>query len=84
MKNKNDGGPAFPGSKKVKTGMTAYEEIIPISGMSLRDYFAASARSEDYWEYMIKDATGGTRDTIGDRVNAKYKYEDAMLLERDK
>lgn len=69
----NDGGPAFP--MIVTTGVTR-EVITALSGMSLRDYFAANATDKDVHEYMI---TGGT----DNRSFAKYLYADDMLKQRE-
>lgn len=65
--SEKDGGPAFPGSKAHGTNQ----------GMTLRDYFAATAMRglfdmpafEDQWNVIAKDA---------------YAMADAMLAERTK
>lgn len=74
--SKNDGGPAFP-------IVASSLEYVCVSGMTLRDYFAAKAMelhgaalakmesdSEEAWDEFI--------------ANRAYKTADAMLAEREK
>ena len=70
----NDGGPAFP-----KTGN--YNEMAPsecdsldADGMTLRDYFAASAISP-----MLVQAYGTTPGVLAERA---YEIADAMIAAR--
>ena len=63
----NDGGPAFP----------AYDDDGDYSiGMSLRDYIAIHAKSDDIIEYL------GPLYTAENRAKAKYKYADDMIKAR--
>lgn len=76
--SKTDGEPAFPCNSP--DGLETY------SGMTLRDYFAATATDEDVKEFMgfhQGDGYAGTRPTHT-RVQARYLYADSMILERDK
>lgn len=74
MSDKQDGGQAFP------LGANEYAGHGPVSGMSLRDYFAGKAIlgilscARDY-----KSAEG-----LDGRVRLAYEYVDAMLAERAK
>jgi hypothetical protein len=66
---KIDGGPAFPNLYKDGTGLT----VMPIQGMSLRDYFAGQA-------------LGSCIERAHSDFAARLAYEvaDAMLKERSK
>lgn len=65
----NDGGPAFP--HKGYSGL-------PISGLSVRDYFAAKCLPAIY-----DDSLGGP-DWRDDVANEAYQLADAMLKAREK
>ena len=66
-----------------------------MTGMTLRDYFAAKASEEDIEEHLngpkaehiVKDSGGMHRivhkNTIYTREQAKYRYADAMLKARE-
>jgi len=69
--SKNNGGPAFPGTKD-KWGD-------PLPGLTIRDYFAAKAM-----QGMISRTSWGIEDDAGDIAGEAYGYADAMLAEREK
>lgn len=79
MTDHKDGGPAFP--KEHHTGGH--------SGMSLRDWFAGNAGEDDIAHYrervfMGQDPEGPHYAFRYSRVEARYRYADAMLAERAK
>lgn len=88
MSNTNTGGPAFP--------YVCDADFDYGVGMTLRDYFAAKATEQDIKEHEKsegKEIVG--KDTLGNewkraetiyytREQAKYRYADAMLKERNK
>lgn len=76
-----DGGPAFPG---LREGHANRDRLVPVHGMSLRDYFAAKAMA----------ALIGNTKAFGDEETYKsyparaadraYGIADAMLASRSK
>ena len=70
-----DGGPAFPVARGIAADGSSYIDA-HYSGMSLRDYFAASALHR----------TMSREDVPAPHLAAlrAYEYADAMLAERDK
>lgn len=98
--SKNNGGPAFPvtlqntGNSEI-TGLVG-ERMEPRStsvypGISLRDYFAASATRDDLqaMRYLHIDnhaRSGGSPEDLPPMslAQAKYAYADEMLREREK
>ena len=71
----NDGGPAFPCEISVHPiGQVGYSE--KVSGMSLRDYFAAKALQAIIKASMTWQTDGQARQA--------YEYADAMLRHREK
>ena len=102
MTVKDSGGPAYPfeyhnqtGAHQpgfFDTGMLAPGASQQFAGMSLRDYFAAKADSEDVVEILSEhyDAwcdSGTTRTPEyhqPSRAEARYMFADAMLAERAK
>lgn len=74
MSKTNDGGPAFPETRKEKTGFTAYEETVYYEGMTLRDYFAAKAMN----------GIVGTKYVPKLIAEWSYQVADAMIEEREK
>lgn len=86
MSEKDDGGPAWPVAE------TTTDKSYVTHGMSLREYFAASALQSGVvtgeardWELMAwfgKDATGITRWQIA--AAQAYALADAMISERSK
>lgn len=70
----NDGGPAFPIAYQHKTDGALFEQRWP--GLSLRDYFAASALQG----LVVIVAPGTTPD---DAAAAAYRLADAMLRARE-
>lgn len=91
----DDGGPAFPvkvGRDNLPLQVSNDQFIMP--GMSLRDYFAASASESDIQRHLtgpivesvIKD--GGVCRVVRDplhrtREEAKFAYADAMIKVRN-
>lgn len=80
-----DGGPAFPGIIDSFAASDEYQNhytgLNTHDGMSLRDFFAASAL-----QGMLANSGyhfDGQPD-IGDRSHLAYAYADAMLAEREK
>jgi hypothetical protein len=77
----NDGGPAFPVAGfqfKNKDGSEGF--ILPMEGMSLRDYFAAAAL-----QGIISDASiSASIKKDGELVSrSAYEFADAMLKARE-
>lgn len=72
-----DGGPAFP-----ITAEQSSSGMIPMPGMSLRDYFAGLAM-----QGLIASGADANRGHDGYMVTVAklaFRYADAMLAERDK
>ena len=94
--NKETGGPAFPftpGSQPTLPDGTWDQNWDPgDSGMTLRDYFAALASEKDIEEQQIEEweilraGSGKCPNTLEplSRSEARYRYADAMLIERNK
>lgn len=90
--SKDNGGPAFPGLNAVFTGLDSdggeRYETEPISGMTLRDYFAAKASEEDIQKFMPHHSSfqgvAITEHLAVTRQQARYMHADQMLLERAK
>lgn len=89
---KHTGGPAFPTDNAHQNGPSTFH----YEGMTLRDYFAASASEEDVnehiWKgfkenYVVNRDNGtsylATRQAAWTREEAKYRYADAMLKARE-
>jgi hypothetical protein len=84
---REDGGPAFPDPGRAQSGKARLD--LPDTGMSLRDYFAASAMAA-----IISKNPCDADNTPDDRplvtvfhlelVRGAYAYADAMLVERNK
>ncbi len=79
----NDGGPAFP-TYEYRQG-----QMMPVGGMTLRDYFAAKAMqayvSRDNWmPSALKKLDSADTDSAFDNLLSRYAYEmaDAMLKAR--
>lgn len=74
----NTGGPAFPTQSKLGVNDTStwITEIPGQSGMTLRDYFAAKALTDEVVVFH-----GGNKNAI---ANWCYGMADAMLKEREK
>jgi len=74
---KNTGGPAFPCENNIEK----------FSGMTLRDYFAATASDLDISNIMGRientEFDGCERVFIITRQQARYIHADAMLKSRD-
>lgn len=77
---KQDGGPAFPCDWH-NSGDQNNAESVPLSGMSMRDYFAAAVLSG-----AIASSSASERGAFSKNAWAKsaYEYADAMLAERTK
>jgi len=79
----NDGGTAFPASKRSGTiGPPDYAE--GSSGMTLRDYFAASAIDANMAEAVEWYKTVGGVDVYARTAIGCYKLADAMLAARER
>lgn len=81
----NNGGPAFPTFEMVEEYHEGKQQFIArphaLSGMSLRDYFAAKAMQA----MVCADADNGRfRDGAGRTAEFAYVVADAMLAEREK
>jgi hypothetical protein len=76
----DDGGAAFPG--EVETSMCGIKERYPVSGMTLRDWFAGQALAGLASEWQT--IPGSYEDTIGGAARTAYGLADALLAERDK
>lgn len=90
MSKTDTGGPAFPLHSEIRPAIDT-----EWCGMTLRDYFAAKATEQDIKEHEKsegKEIVG--KDTLGNewkrvetiyytREQAKYRYADAMLKERN-
>jgi len=89
---KDTGGPAFPMpggiTKKYNPHHREWEEVgfSGHSGMSIRDYFAIHAPTNEIGKYLSIQMPSGTNITFKDTdyEQARYKYADAMLKERNK
>lgn len=90
--SKDNGGPAFPGKEVFRYLSNSYgEEPIPeyrpVSGMSLRDYFAGQAMSAMIGVVVTgnlkpeADANGEIGPSL---ARGAYAVADAMLAERTK
>ncbi len=83
VKNKNDGGPAFPYSALTPEGPQMYTDS---EGMSLRDYFAAKAMQAE----LSTQSRDGNNNYILDSTTEfewlaerSYEISDAMLKARE-
>lgn len=92
MNEKKDGGPAFPGRDPVVSFRAGHEDCAQAvassfhQGITIRDWFAGQA-SEDDIEYHTSYAVpegGYYSHPCTSREEAKYRYADAMLAEREK
>ena len=68
--DKNTGGPAFP----LQGGVEQLESKLPLSGMTLRDYFAAKA---------MQALLAYEESTLQNDAEVAYQMADAMLKARD-
>lgn len=75
MTDKNT--PAFPG--RPQQDPNDVNKVIHNNGMTLRDYFAIHAAWEDVRHYSTNSYGANMS-----RVDARYKYADAMLSAREK
>mgnify|MGYP003394702315 FL=1 len=73
---KNDGGPAFP----TDTEHQPQGHVMHLTGMSLRDYFAAAALVHP----SVVDRVNPTHTMPAAVAAWAYEIADAMLAERDK
>lgn len=77
MREKKDGGPAYPSSNEVSVG-----EFVTggHAGMTLRDYFAGQALAGMLAKRIVDYSNGfGVEESY-----LAYQIADAMLAERDK
>lgn len=82
MSDKQDGGQAFP------LGANEYAGHGPVSGMTLRDYFAAKAMNgylANAWQAETLDSLGeSAAQQMATVAEISYAMADAMLKERAK
>jgi hypothetical protein len=88
MKTKDDGGPAFPQTpwrdyyeSTADDGSPYHEEHEGGPGMSLRDWFAATASDADVEAFLYSRAC---MSIVDERIEARYRFADDMLAERSK
>lgn len=76
---KNDGGPAFPGEATGVSAVTGHARYYPVSGMSMRDYFAGQALAG-----LMSCKFPGKGDPSWQELVAwdAYSIADTMLRER--
>jgi hypothetical protein len=76
----DDGGPAFPHTRiYCESPNDLMHQYVPISGMSLRDWFAGQALPE---QLRAGNTIKGANEH--DVAKAAYAIADAMLIERNK
>jgi exopolyphosphatase/pppGpp-phosphohydrolase len=85
------GDPAFPSFERVDVyrDETYRTEVLPVGGMTLRDYFAAHAPVSDA---LVQAASEIVNDRLADRAGDEwcrliaahcYRFADAMLAARE-
>lgn len=80
----NDGGPAFPVTADVLTDFSISTGNRHMTGMSLRDYFAAAAMQGLIAAGFASVPEGETGDDTNDYVAGRaYYIAEAMLVARD-
>lgn len=80
MTTKTDGGPAFPATVRTPLGDSGLVKTEQVSGMSLRDYFAAKAMAAMVASPVYVEGSWFQEDIA---IQA-YTMADAMLKEREK
>lgn len=90
--NFNDGGPAFPSLNPTFTGISSDGEerweTEPHGGMTLRDYFAATASDQDvsFQGEILREQISRSKGigVLPDywRATARFMHADAMLAAR--
>ena len=88
MNTPKDGGPAFPQPIHKLNFDTTPDDFDETGrgGMTLRDWFAAQATDEDIRQFteVFKSQQGHGTFDLTSRTEARYKFADAMLKEREK
>ena len=80
MSTTNDGGPAFPHTRVYSdTPNDLMHQYLPMSGMTLRDYFAAKAMQA---VIAASDNEAVEKSGPGSIADIAYEFADAMLLAR--
>lgn len=82
----NTGGPAFPSKRRVMRDGYATQDFEPVSGMTLRDYFAAKALSAVINDPDTKETLQMYKDKVSFQQVAAliaYGFADAMLKARE-
>lgn len=81
MSNKETGGPAFPSKKRVYRDGYPTNEFEPVGGMTLRDYFAAHANTDDIAAQLNILRSKSDLGILPDNYVsvARYMHADAML-----
>ena len=77
--SKDTGGPAFPSKQRIYRAGYATSEFEPVSGMTLRDYFAAKAMQSILDQKDVHDGR-----ECENAAWMSYRMADAMLAERVK
>ena len=92
MKNEtNDGGPAFPNAKLIEvrcpeTGNPQDTYVVPVGGMSLRDYLAAKMMPffvDKYFQAVAKNSNAYEPLWREDVSLDAYRMADAMIDARE-
>jgi hypothetical protein len=79
VSKEKDGGPAFTGTASKRKPYSNEFELHPVSGMSLRDYFAAKAMQS-----LIPNIKWGKEGFFDELTIGAYNVADAMLESRKK
>ena len=79
MSTINDGGPAFPGLARIDMETQEWDAHPHLSGMDLRDYFAAHAPPPPA-DFMRLETEYS--DSLAYTVRWRWAYADAMLKAR--
>lgn len=77
MNNKETGGTAFPGKRRIYRAGYATDQFEPVDGMTLRDYFAAKAMQG----LIASDIQCGPNE-VPVIAKSAYAMADAMLEAR--
>lgn len=82
MSKRDDGGPAFPGCKKVASQSGLQDHVVPFSGQTLRDYFAAKAMQALLTSPQYATFDRKPMSSQKDIANAAFSVADTMLEAR--
>ena len=89
MRERNDGGPAFPEVRKVKDADFPGEHSqVWQQGMTLRDWFAGQALAGQLASLTSAEVVAAIQANVPDpeawAAESAYRFADAMLAEREK